>query len=383
MELALNLSTLNTINAIIERDSKDSTYKFALLRATIEAIQERIPYIKKTNEWYEIPTGILIFKWIEYYYTIIEYELPQRNGDKISENSLAFRSIFKGITDHYSKKGNGLSQMYNDLIKGNIDKEIADSMLILANKIHLVITDKPMRHIGMSVFNEQYAIFKKGSPKMRISTGDRLSKSYLLEKYGTFLLREYFYHAFEILAGLITGTNSIIYNWAEFTSQKSRGNMSVYSILDKINTRPVQDRDSSIAKQILKQIESVETPLYCVWSGEKIIMDLNIEHTLPFSIWRNNDLWNLLPSKNKVNSNKSDKIPSSVILDRQRDLIIHYWEIYRRCNQTSFDFQITGNLVMENDLISGNWQSIAFESFKDKCEYLINSRGYEAWEWKK
>lgn len=49
----MQYETLRNINQIIERDSKDTTYKFALLRATIEVIQEKSPYQKfKTIELY-------------------------------------------------------------------------------------------------------------------------------------------------------------------------------------------------------------------------------------------------------------------------------------------------------------------------------------------
>ncbi len=36
----MSYEILKNINKIIERDSKDTTYKFALLRATIEVIRE-------------------------------------------------------------------------------------------------------------------------------------------------------------------------------------------------------------------------------------------------------------------------------------------------------------------------------------------------------
>jgi len=71
---------LKNINTIIERDSKDTTYKFALLRGTIEIIQEKSPYQKFEDNRVILPVGLLILKWLEYYYPIIEKELPQRNG---------------------------------------------------------------------------------------------------------------------------------------------------------------------------------------------------------------------------------------------------------------------------------------------------------------
>lgn len=63
--------SLKDLAKIIERDSKDSTYKYALLRGTIEIIQEHNQYKKVTGSEVSFPLGLLILKWIEYYYPIL------------------------------------------------------------------------------------------------------------------------------------------------------------------------------------------------------------------------------------------------------------------------------------------------------------------------
>ena len=60
------------ISKIIERDSKVTTYKFALLRGLIDIIQENSPYISFSGGRAHFPTGLLIEKWILYYYPILE-----------------------------------------------------------------------------------------------------------------------------------------------------------------------------------------------------------------------------------------------------------------------------------------------------------------------
>jgi len=52
------------IAKIIERDSKVTTYKFALLRGVIDVIQDNSPYISFSDSRVNIPTGLLIEKWI-------------------------------------------------------------------------------------------------------------------------------------------------------------------------------------------------------------------------------------------------------------------------------------------------------------------------------
>ena len=83
------------IAKIIERDSKVTTYKFALLRGVIDIIQDNSRYISFTEGRVFIPTGLLIEKWILYYYPILESPtyIPQINGDV----NLAFGNQFNQI----------------------------------------------------------------------------------------------------------------------------------------------------------------------------------------------------------------------------------------------------------------------------------------------
>ena len=74
--------TFINISKIIERDSKSTTYKYALLRGTIDIIQDNSPFIKINREVVEIPLGLLIEKWMLYYYPILDSDvlIPQING---------------------------------------------------------------------------------------------------------------------------------------------------------------------------------------------------------------------------------------------------------------------------------------------------------------
>jgi len=65
------LAQFKQINAIIERDSKDATYKFALLRGAIEISQEYDHLQRDTGDRVEFPLGLLVEKWLLYYYPLI------------------------------------------------------------------------------------------------------------------------------------------------------------------------------------------------------------------------------------------------------------------------------------------------------------------------
>jgi len=88
--------TLTDLAKIIERESKESTYKFALLRGTIDIIQNS-PNLKEydgAGRFY-YPMGSLVLKWVEYYFPLFEHEIPQRPGKYRSKLMLMLTSVVK------------------------------------------------------------------------------------------------------------------------------------------------------------------------------------------------------------------------------------------------------------------------------------------------
>lgn len=366
---------LKNINQIIERDSKDTTYKFALLRATIELIQERSPHQRFDEERVILPMGLLILKWVEYYYPIIENELPQRNGDNLDTFTLSFRKRFKKVTDFYSTQG-GLSVFYSELMKGSLPNEIEDSVFDLCKRMRDTIRNQPMRYIGKSVYGVEYGIFEWVRNSGSLRKKATLDANVLIENFGEFSIPRDYYNVMELMGSFVTGMHSILIHWAKFTVNKDRS-LDLNQVLGTILESPLEHRNTTLSQKIFSQLKAERGNLECVWTGGRISDDLNIDHILPFSIWRNNDLWNLLPTKAKINGRKDDKIPSIELLNKRKDSIISYWTLIRKSEQIVFDKELSISLVTRKKLNQQNWESVAFESLQDKCSYLIKTRGFQ------
>jgi len=371
----MEYQVLKNINQIIERDSKDTTYKFALLRATIEVIQEKSPYQKFENNRVILPVGLIILKWLEYYYPIIEKELPQRNGDNLDSFTLSFRSLFKEVTDFYKRRG-GLSVFYSELIRGNLPVEIEDTVFQLCKKLRDTIKDQPMRYIGKSVNQTEYSIYKREETKIQLRQSVKMDVNFLIENFSRFSIPLDYFKVMELMGSFITGMHSILINWAEFTVDKDK-NLSMNQVLETMLKSPQEARNVLLSEKIFKTLNKKTGELECVWSGSRITNDLNIDHVLPFSVWRNNDLWNLLPAKAAVNNRKRDKIPSLELLNNRKDRIISYWQIIRNVEEAGFEKEMNINLITRQDFEQHNWENFAFNSLKEKSRYLIETRGFE------
>ena len=65
--------------------------------------------------------------------------------------------------------------------------------------------------------------------------------------------------------------------------------------------------------------------MQCVWSAKTLKQKYDIDHSMPFARWPNNDLWNLVPSDSKVNNNKRDSLPSEKTLNAAKERMQYWW----------------------------------------------------------
>ena len=365
---------LQQVNQIVERESKTSSYKFALLRATIELIQEQSPHIRKVGSRFEISLGLIVLKWLDYYYTILKAGLPQIS----SSQKLAFQSEFENLIDQYDEVG-GYDRFRLDLFNGELPPNAEDRVYYLCKSIRDTIKKQPMRYLGQSINNSHYSIYQKLEDEIRLRKPDNFDVLFLIDRYGKCSIPAEFYEVFRYLGSYITGTQSILINWAEFTVERSERDFSIEEVLPYLLQSSTESRQVGYASKLFSKMLASKGYLHCIWSNKKIRNDLEIDHMLPFSVWRNNDLWNLLPTKRSINNSKRDRIPSPNLLRNRKDRIFEYWGLYQQIATTRFEREVSTNLVSTNDFRL-NWSEKAFESLIAKSKYLISERGFEPYD---
>jgi hypothetical protein len=127
------------------------------------------------------------------------------------------------------------------------------------------------------------------------------------------------------------------------------------------------------------QIESGQT-VYCTWSGQQIKKtdDLAIDHAIPFSVLFNNDFWNLLPAKNAVNANKTDKILSKTQLLASKSRILTAWQQYLQTPELADTFAAQCQISLTKAPIFTPEDLL--EKFQEINVGFVELRGMESWE---
>jgi len=310
---------LSTIQEIINREQKTSTYKLALLRALCEIsrYEEHIATWDPSSDSILIPLKRIAARWATYYLPLLREGIRQTTKGDL---------IFKDFLVKLPYTESDLSLLSRDLESG------ADPQLEKALKrISQTIREQPARYAGP----EDYSIFGKILPRdAKMLSSSRDTEFGILKVPGD-LWRDLCSFSFWI-------EDSLILQWAQLTSRLNRdGKFVHYFDLISRSTRE-DDRSTRLIRKILEKNRK-DSGLTCVWTG-RMIKNLEIDHMIPWSLWRNNSIWNLLPAEGTVNSKKSDLLPSPDLIRKSFDRIQSYWNDYDQSLPDLFSTQLERNL---------------------------------------
>ncbi|HSS64629.1 MAG TPA: HNH endonuclease domain-containing protein [Gammaproteobacteria bacterium] len=391
--------TLREFNAILQRDATDTTYKYALLRALIEIAEQQSHHVTPGNpdaapdshslhsneDWVSFPLGLIVEKWLTYYYPFVERRLPQRHGERPRSGAgqtLAFRRSFEPVTDFYRSRG-GLSALSRDLEQRGIPQTIDATFRRLLGDLRRTITRYPMKHLGFSRYKAHYQVADYNRARARRLRAGPITRQSLIACLGTARLRRNYYETFRAVGGFATGADAIFAQWARFTAAASPAEpVTIAAAAEALLASAEDERNVQAAASVYHRLLQQRGALRCVWSDRRIgnSRTLAVDHAIPFSIWGSNALWNLLPAARTINANKSDRIPDPELIHARRDTIVDYWhtleEAYSRSFQPEYRLSLAGMCI---DFTASDWTDAGIRSLSEKCEYLIRERGFPAW----
>lgn len=81
------------------------------------------------------------------------------------------------------------------------------------------------------------------------------------------------------------------------------------------------ERDTRVAREAVARVRAAGKAVYCVWSGQRLRDDYDIDHCVPFSAWPCGDAWNLMPASKPINNQKSSRLVTQGALERASDYI--------------------------------------------------------------
>jgi len=370
----IDINVLKQISFVIEHDATSSTYKYVLLKSVIHACQKFDHLIISDGVNVKVPLGLLIEQWIFDYMPFVLKDIAQQHSgnvlDKPIEN-LYFKIFSLLHLNHEADWVYALTQFRQAYESPSKSPELSNLFIRLSKNIATKITTMPMKYIGhehYQMFQPEYTSFGRISiPK---ETG--FNTGVLIQYFGFFTISEQHYQIYRYLGQNLFGTSTIISKWKAKTHTLNMDQAPALDMIDKLSSDTLEIRSTTEIRSILTGHQE------CVWSG-RTLKDNNydVDHVLPFSIWFNNDLWNMLPSDRALNQQKKkDKIPTPQLIEQRSDIIKRYWGQYAQSwpqlFRSQMELSLCGKRATDEQLFSA-----AIESLCQKCHYLIFDRGHE------
>ena len=351
---------LDRIESVLRNDRKVATYKLALLRAFCDIAERDENAVTWFADGYVgMPIEALAECWLAYYWPLVAapVHIPQSQTDfKDSKKRLLIRENLKKLID-LASHGAEISPetAYAILLaswkKGTYSRTIKEQLNLVLKTITKAIITGPVRH------SEGGDMYHYNEPTSLVLIESDLWREFCLSSHWI--------------------RDSIILRWAELCERFAKKNcpeihkgIALPFLLPSVDLK----REQSIARQMYEEHPN----LACVWTDKKITLaSMDVDHALPFSLWRNNDLWNLLPAARKVNNEKRDKIPTPELLRRRKEAIVETWRFANDKQPLVFKFEINRTLGRFRE---ESWEQELFQYMSERAAVAIYRRGETAWD---
>ncbi|MCH8479188.1 MAG: methyltransferase domain-containing protein [Wenzhouxiangella sp.] len=333
---------LDRIESVLRNDRKTASYKLALLRAFCDvADQDDHAVTWNPDGTIGIPILRLAELWFTYYWPLIAAPelIPQNTSEATGGKPIAFRQGLRDLIEqsgHFFAISNLAStELFSVFMlawkNDSLPSELSKNLSALLKKISRAIVDGPVKYANSG------EMFSYDKHQQRVTVESDLWLEFCLTGYWV--------------------RDSLILRWAELCERfgKSLPHVSMGTVMQSLAQTPEIEREQQIARGLYQQKPHLE----CVWSGRALTMkQMDVDHALPYSLWRNNDLWNLLPAYRPLNNKKRDNVPNSFTLLKSRDRIIDNWRFAHHIKPQIFEFEVTRTL---GEFAPNYWEKPRFD----------------------
>lgn len=349
--------SIDRIEAVLNRDKKTATYKLALFRAFAEIAMTHYNWARwLPNGKIALPLDLVAEKWLAYYWPLFESDrfIPQMKGENPQPGGkkILFRSSLAELA-RLSQPQGGLSAF---LVARN-GKALSPA--------HEAQMKKALKDIKTAIVNGPI-VYAQGGPGERLFDYDGASRC--------ILMGEDLWQEFSLRGPWIR--EATILRWSELTRDLARQEIGTGEILELLI------RDSSPARNVQdsRALFGERGSLECVWTGDRLSRrGWEVDHAIPYSLWHNNDLWNLFPAASAANREKRDRLPTRRLLEHRRGTIQETWEAVSSRWPARFfhEAKVFGEAL---DARATSWPDRLFRLFCEAMEITALQRGVDRWD---
>jgi SAM-dependent methyltransferase len=308
------LGALPLLRHLVLVDEKSSTYKIALLRILARIADTAGGAARHESDYVAVPMGMVALFWMRMYKPLIEAALPQMPVSRIGTRPGFVTDSFNAL-----RLINPFELRVGAVFGGETAKHLHRSLSEISQLIRLM----PAKYLRWPASDQ--SIFDI-LPLRRPSTpSSLLVDAPFLWSFGELRVPIQIWQALTrynvwIEPVLITEWVRLMEGYAA-TSQPN-----VRQLAHSLLAWDDPERDTGIARDAVTRMRAAGKAIYCVWSGQRLRDDYDIDHCFPFAAWPCGDAWNLMPASRQINNQKSNRLVTQGALERASDYITDWWE---------------------------------------------------------
>lgn len=349
--------SIDRIEAVLNRDRKTATYKLALFRAFAEIAMTHYNWARwLANGKIALPLDLVAEKWLGYYWPLFESDrfIPQMNGESSQPGGkkILFRESLAELARLAQPQG-GLPAFLVARNGKALSPDIEAQMKKALNEIKVAIVKGPV-------------VYAQGGPGERLFAYDAPSRCILMDAD--------LWQEFSLMGPWIR--EATILRWSELTRDLARQEICTGEILELLIRDSSPARNVQDSRALFREMAGLE----CIWTGDRLGRRAwDVDHAIPYSLWHNNDLWNLFPAASTANREKRDRLPTRRLLEHRRETIQETWEAVSLKWPARFfhEAKVFGETL---DARTKSWPDRLFRSFCEAMEITALQRGVERWE---
>lgn len=295
---------LVTLRQIIVNDSKSSTHKLGLLYVLAMIAAYAPGYAVRRQERVEIPLGLVGLYWLRAYVPLLARDFYQAPGQRLDKAFMKGAAALRDLLPFELQPGRGLSREKSADLKKAITASVRLIEKMPAHFIRYPRRDKPVFRVER--------VGRTGSLKAQAVTRD------FLAAFGRFEVPVRIWDSLVHHGVWVEPT--IMNEWTALMRGYTPRAFSYDEALEVLTWEQADRETAEVQKLIRSRLYMTE----CVWCGGRGPFD--VDHVIPFSLTRNNDLWNLVPACRACNGGKSNKMTSAEVLAEAKWRIMAWWQ---------------------------------------------------------
>jgi SAM-dependent methyltransferase len=307
------LGALPLLRHLVLVDEKSSTYKIALLRILTRIADTASGAARHESDYVAVPLGMVALFWLRMYKPLIENDLPLMPISRVGTRPGFVTDSFNAL-----QLTNAFELRVGAVFGGDTARHLRRSL----SEIAQLIKTMPAKYLRWPASDQP--IFEIRSLRRSASPAPLSIDMPFLWGFGELRVPSQIWQALTRYNVWIEPV--LIAEWVRLVEGYAGSAVpNVRLLANSLLTWADPERDTRVAREAVARVRAAGKAVYCVWSGQRLRDDYDIDHCFPFSAWPCGDAWNLMPASKPINNQKSNRLVTQGALERASDYITNWW----------------------------------------------------------